>query len=103
MSSMQRLEVENTTEDELRQQIERSAKQAVEAGLREMRETIDRLTKMGYLNKTWLTLEEAARYADITTTTLREWRNSGLAEAEVGGRTYIERDELDAFIASHQG
>lgn len=100
-SMMQRLEVENTTEDELRQQIERSARQAIEAGLREMRETIDRFTKTAYLHKTWLTLREAARYADITTTTLREWRGNGLEEAEVGGRTYIEREELDAFIASH--
>jgi excisionase family DNA binding protein len=100
---MERLEVEHTTEDKIRQQIERSAKEAVEMGLKEMRETIDRLTDMAYLQKDWLTLKEAARYADITTTTLREWRNNGLPEAEVGGRTYIEREELDAFIASHQG
>lgn len=99
---MQRLEVENTTEDELRQQIERSAKEAVERGLREMRETIDRLTKMAYLQKDWLTLEEAARYADITTTKLRDWRENGLPESKVEGRIYIERDELDAFIASQE-
>lgn len=98
---MERLEIQNTTEDELRQQIERSAKQAVEMGLREMRETIDRLTKMSYLHKDWLTLEEAARYADITTATLRDWRQNGLPEAKVEGRTYIKREELDAFIASH--
>lgn len=103
LSIMERLEIQNTTEDELRQQIERSAKQAVEMGLREMRETIDRLTDMAYLHKDWLTLAEAARYADITTTTLRDWRENGLGEAEVGGRTYIKREELDAFIASHQG
>lgn len=98
---MDRLEIENTTEDELRQQIERSAKRAVESGLREMRETVDRFTKMDYLHKTWLTLKEAARYVDITTTTLREWRQNGLQEAEVGGRTYIKREELDEFIAEH--
>jgi len=99
---MARLEVEHMTEDELRQKIERSAKEAVEMGLQEMRETIDRLTKMAYLQKDWLTLEEAARYADITTTTLRDWRENGLPEAEVGGRTYIEREALDDFIASHK-
>lgn len=66
-----------------------------------MRETIDRFTKMAYLHKTCLTLRKAARYADITTTTLREWRRNGLPEAEVGGRTYIEREELDEFIAAH--
>jgi DNA-binding transcriptional MerR regulator len=98
----QRLEVEDTTEDELRQQIERSAKQAVEAGLREMRETIDRIVKNAYLQKTWLTLEEAARYAGITPTTLRSWRNNGLPEAEVEGRIYIKREEIDSFIGSHE-
>lgn len=98
---MQRLEAENTTEDELRQEIEHSAKRAVEMGLREMRETIARLTKVSYPHKDWLTLEEAARYADITTATLRGWRENGLPEAEVEGRIYIEREELDSFIASH--
>ncbi|MFB6279950.1 MAG: helix-turn-helix domain-containing protein [Salinibacter sp.] len=52
-------------------------------------------------HKDWLTLEEAARYADITTATLRGWRENGLPEAEVKGRIYIEREELDSFIASH--
>lgn len=98
---MERLEIESTNTDELRQQIERSAKQAVESGLREMRETINRVTDLAYLNKTWLTLKEAARYGDITTTTLREWRRNGLEEAEVGGRTYIKREEIDEFIAAH--
>ena len=98
---MERLEVEHTTEDQMRKQIERSAKEAIEMGLREMRETIDRFTKMAYLHKTWLTLEEAARYADITTTTLRDWRENGLPEAEVEGRIYIGREALDEFIASH--
>jgi len=98
----QRLEVENTTEDELRQQIERSAKQAVEAGLREMRETIDRFVRNASLQKTWLTLEEAARYAGITPTTLREWRDNGLPESEVEGRIYVKREDLDAFIESHK-
>ncbi|MFO8099767.1 MAG: hypothetical protein R6T83_09145, partial [Salinibacter sp.] len=53
---------------------------AVDAGLREMKETIDRFTDMAYLQKDWLTLDEA-RYADITTATLREWRHEGFPEA----------------------
>lgn len=97
-----RLRVEKWTAEELRQLVERSAREAVEGGLREMRETIDRLNKVAYLYKDWLTLEEAAQYADITTATLREWRSNGLPEAEVQGRIYIERDKLDSFIASHQ-
>lgn len=98
---MERLEVENLSEDELLQEVERSARRAVEEGLEEMREAIARFNRNAYLNKTWLTLEEAARYADVTTTTLREWRSDGLPEAEVEGRIYIKREELDAFIASH--
>lgn len=98
---MERLEIQHTTEDELRQQIERSARRAVESGLREMRETIDRFTTMAYLQKDWLTLEEAARYGDITPAKLRDWRDNGLPESKVEGRIYIERDELDAFIASY--
>lgn len=45
-----------------------------------MKETIDRFTDMAYLQKDWLTLDEA-RYADITTATLREWRHEGFPEA----------------------
>lgn len=99
---MDRLEVEHTTEDKLRRQIERSIKEAVKSRLEEMRETIDRFARKAYLQKTWLTLEEAARYADITTTTLREWRENGLRESEVKGRIYIKREDLDAFIASYK-
>jgi len=99
---MDRLEVEHTTEDELRRQIERSVKKAVKSRLEEMRESIDRFNKMACLHKTWLTLEEAAQYADITTKTLREWRDNGLPESEVEGRIYVKREDLDAFIESHK-
>lgn len=54
---MERLEIENMTEDELRRRIEQSAKQAVETGLREMRDTIERFTKTAYLHKTWRPLK----------------------------------------------
>ena len=98
---MKRLEIENTTEDEFQRDIERSVNSAVQEALREMRETVQKLERQGYLLKNWLTLEEAARYADITTATLRGWRENGLEEAEVEGRIYIRREELDSFIASH--
>jgi hypothetical protein len=58
---------------------------------------------MAYLHKDWFTPEEAARYADVTATMLRDWRKNGLPKAKVGGRTYRRCEKLDAFIASHQG
>lgn len=96
-----RLEIQNTTKDELRRELEQSTKQAVEAGLREMREIIDRFAKNAYLHKTWLTLEEAAHYADVSMPKLRDWRKGNLADAEVDGRIFIKREHLDDFIASH--
>jgi hypothetical protein len=66
-----------------------------------MQETVYRLAEEAYLQKTWLTLKEAARYADITTTTLRSWRDSGLPESRVDGRIFIKRDHLDGWIGEH--
>jgi excisionase family DNA binding protein len=66
-----------------------------------MNETVHRLAEQAYLQKTWLTLKEAARYAGITTTTLRSWRDGGLPESRVEGRIYIKRDHLDGWIEEH--
>jgi hypothetical protein len=66
-----------------------------------MSETVHRLAETAYLQKAWLTLGEAARYADITTTTLRSWRESGLPESRVEGRIYIKRSHLDAWFEEH--
>lgn len=100
---MQRLEVENLTQGEFQQHVERSVTRAVETGHCAMRQTIERFVKTAYLHKDWLTLKEAARYADITTAMFRDWRDSGLAEAEVEGRIYIEREAPDNVIASCVG
>lgn len=56
---------------------------------------------INYLHKDWFTLEVAARYADIITATPRGWREPGLPEAKGEERSYIGREELDSFIASH--
>lgn len=95
---MTELRVQDLTEDELLRQIESSATAAVQRELNSLRETISRLEQSAYLQKTWLTLKEAARYADITTATLREWREEGLRTAERGGWKYIKREDLDLFI-----
>lgn len=95
----ERLEVSRTSEDKLLQEIEEAATEAVQGELQELRGAIDRLEKKMYLTKTYLTLEEAARYASISTQTLREWRQNGLPTAERGGRKYVKRERLDAYIA----
>ena len=76
-------------------------RRGVNAALQDMQQTIHRLADQAYLQKTWLTLNEAARYADITSTTLRAWRKNGLPEATVEGRIYIKREQLDAWIGEH--
>jgi hypothetical protein len=98
---MTHLQIEQLTSRELEQYIEKSVRRAVNAALEDMSETVHRLAEEAYLQKTWLTLKEAARYADITTTTLRSWRGSGLPESHVEGRIYIKRDHLDAWIEEH--
>jgi len=95
---MNELRVQDLKKDELLRQVESSATQAVRRELQDLRETIDRLQQSAYLQKTWLTLKEAARYASISLQTLRDWREEGLPTAERGGRKYVKREKLDAFI-----
>jgi excisionase family DNA binding protein len=98
---MNELRVQDLSREELLREVESAATEAVAAELQDLRQTIDRLRSTVYINKTWLSLEEAARYVSVSTTTLREWRNQGLKEANMDGRVYIRREDLDAFIASH--
>lgn len=48
----------------------------------------------------WMTLDEAAAYARVTTRTIRRWRSVGLLRASkpAGGRALIDRDSLVDFI-----
>jgi len=96
---MDRLEVQGTTADELLREIERSASTAVKRELENLRESVERLQQNVYHQKTWLTLEEATEYAGISLVTLRGWRKDGLPESNVGGRTYVKREDIDAYIA----
>jgi len=96
---MDRLEIQETTADELLREIERSASTAVKRELEDLRESVERLQQNVYHQKTWLTLEEATEYAGVSLVTLRGWREDGLSESNVGGRTYIKREDIDAYIA----
>jgi excisionase family DNA binding protein len=96
-----RLEVERTDREELTRDIERSAQAGVEAVLSPHSEALHRFIQHAYLFKTWFSLDEAARYASISKRTLKKWREDGLSESRVRGSTYIKREELDDYIASH--
>lgn len=100
--SHKRLEVERTDREELTRDIERSAQAGIEAVLSPHTEALERFTYHAYLFKTWLSLDEAARYASISKRTLKTWRESGLPESCVRGSIYIKREDLDAFIADHR-
>lgn len=97
---MEELRVENWTADELRRHVERSAKHAIRDEMQEVRETANRFAKQAYLQKEIFTLEEAAKFADVSLGTLRDWRRNGLPESTVGDRVYIQRADLVEFICS---
>ena len=69
--------------------------------MKDLREEVEKLRDSVYVSKTWLTLQEARRYVDVSRTTLRGWREKGLPEANAEGRVYIKREDLDAFIGLH--
>ncbi len=51
---------------------------------------------------TFQSLREAAKYADVSYFTIREWaRLYGIGEL-VDGRWHIDKDRLDGFIAARQ-
>ena len=96
-----RTEVDRIGVDRLLREVESSATQAIRRELKDLREEVEKLRDSVYVSKTWLTLQEARRYVDVSRTTLRSWREKGLPEANVEGRVYIKREDLDAFIGSH--
>ena len=69
--------------------------------MKDLREEVEKLRDSIYVSKTWLTLQEARCYVDVSRTPLRIWWEKGLPEANVEGRVYINREDLDAFIGSH--
>jgi hypothetical protein len=50
----------------------------------------------------WLTLDQAARRANVSTRTLRRWRAEGLPTVRRAGRLTIDTDDLDRWTGSGQ-
>jgi Ribonuclease G/E len=73
----------------LLREVESSATEAIRRELKDLREEVEKLRDSVYVSKTWLTLQEARRYVDVSRKTLCGWREKGLPEATVDGRGYI--------------
>lgn len=50
------------------------------------------------VNTPWMTRDEAAEYARVTTQTIDDWRKAGLPAAKPGRVVLIERQDLDDFL-----
>lgn len=51
--------------------------------------------------KEWMTLKEAAIYANVAHNTFVKFRESGLKVAEVNGVKRVSRHEIDTFLQKH--
>ncbi|MGE7132977.1 helix-turn-helix domain-containing protein [Lysinibacillus xylanilyticus] len=51
--------------------------------------------------KEWMTLKEAALYANVAHNTFVKFRESGLKVAEVSGVKRVSRHEIDTFLQKH--
>lgn len=51
--------------------------------------------------KEWMTLAEAAKYANVSNNTLVKFRLMGLKVTEIGQVKRVSRDELDTFLQKH--
>jgi excisionase family DNA binding protein len=87
------------SERDLQQLLERACKRSRLDERKRQTRLLEVLQDVSWVGKTWLTPKEAAAYADISTDTLRRWRDQGLSSRRRGQRVYIKRQDLDAFIA----
>lgn len=51
--------------------------------------------------KEWMTLKEAAEYADVSFNTLNTFRLHGLKVCEIGRVKRVSKTEMDRFLNSH--
>lgn len=65
----------------------------------------ERLAELNGPPQRWLTISSAARYADLSENSIRRMISAGKLDAHrvVRGRILIDRQQLDAHIASTAG
>lgn len=52
-------------------------------------------------SKEWLTLKEAAAYANVSYNTFIKYREKGLLVAEIDGVKRVSRKAIDTFFENH--
>ena len=50
----------------------------------------------------WLRIKSAAKYADVSATTIREWNYRGLKRAKIKGIVLIKTEWLDEWLERFQ-
>ena len=50
----------------------------------------------------WLRIKSAAKYADVSATTIREWNYRGLKRAKIKGIVLIKTEWLDEWLEQFQ-
>lgn len=53
------------------------------------------------VSKEWLSLSEAAKYADVSYNTFIKFRQMGLKVCEIDGIKRVSRKEIDRFLEQH--
>jgi len=54
-----------------------------------------------FLLKEWMTISDAAKYADVSYNTFIKFRHMGLKVCEIDGIKRVSRKEIDRFLESN--
>ncbi|QNK88917.1 helix-turn-helix domain-containing protein [Sporosarcina sp. resist] len=58
-------------------------------------------TKHAFVKNEWMTLKDAAKYADVSYNTFMKFREMGLKVCEIDGVKRVSRKEIDKFLESY--
>jgi excisionase family DNA binding protein len=50
----------------------------------------------------WLRIQKAAAYADVSPRTIRRWLHEGLRHSRVSGVPYISEQAVDEWMQAHE-
>lgn len=59
------------------------------------------IPKHDFTIKEWMTLNEGAKYANVSINTFRNFRLHGLKVTEIEGIKLVSRKEIDSFLESN--
>ncbi|MDB6353639.1 helix-turn-helix domain-containing protein [Trichococcus sp. K1Tr] len=81
----------DTLQDELKIMILNAATQA-----------IDEAVKRVMISKDWMTIKDIQSLMNVSANTVSSWIRMGLPVSVVGQKKFINRDNLNAFLAKHE-